>query len=75
VVWLDLHAVSNLLDRYCTDPGEDLRQIAVVFRIEVLNEYECQTGSYRQMPKQKLKCFSPPADAPIPTTGIVMNSS
>jgi hypothetical protein len=43
VVWLDRHAVDGLPDWYCTNPGKDFGQIAMVLRIEVLNEYECQT--------------------------------
>ena len=44
-------------DRYGANLGKDLRKVAVVLRVEVLNEYKCQARICGQMRKQKLAGF------------------
>jgi hypothetical protein len=44
MVWLDLQTFRGLPDWYRTNPRQDLAQIAVVLRIQMLDEYERQAG-------------------------------
>ena len=39
--------------------GKQLRQMALVTRIEVLNQHECQAGIVRQMAEQLRECLQP----------------
>ena len=54
-------------DRHLAGIGEQLRQMALVTRIQVLNEHEGHTGIARQMAEQFRECLQPPAEAPTPT--------
>ena len=39
--------------------GKQLRQMALVTRIEVLDQHECQTGIIRQVGEQLRECLQP----------------
>ena len=57
MVWLNFHAIARLLYVYWANPGQNPRKVAMMRRIEVLNEYERQTGIGGQVPKQKSESF------------------
>jgi hypothetical protein len=57
MVGLDRHAVGCLPDRYGADLGKDLRKVAVVLRVKVLNEYKGQARICGQIREQKLAGF------------------
>ena len=50
MIGLGARIVLYLCDSHLTYLGEQLSQMAGVFRIEVLNQYEGHAGIVRQMP-------------------------
>lgn len=64
-----LHAVGGLRHRHGDLPRQDLRQGALVVRVQVLDEYERHAGIRLSI---WVNASMPPAEAPIPTMGNVM---
>jgi hypothetical protein len=48
-----------LRDRHFACSGKQLGQMALVTRIEVLNQHECHAGIVRQMAEQLGECLQP----------------
>ncbi|SPF32786.1 hypothetical protein SBA4_1210045 [Candidatus Sulfopaludibacter sp. SbA4] len=46
-------------DRHFTFSGKQLRQMALVLGIQVLNQHECHTGIVRQVAEQFRECLEP----------------
>ena len=57
----------HLRDRHLAFFAKQFRQMALVTRIEVLNQHECHAGIVRQMVEQCVNASRPPAEAPTPT--------
>ena len=49
--------------------GKQFREMAVVFRIEVLNQHECHAGIVGQMAEQLRECLQPAGRGAYPNNG------
>ena len=52
MIGLGASLASHFRDGHLTCFGKQLRQMALVTRIEMLNQHECQTAVVRQMAQQ-----------------------
>ncbi len=57
MIGLGASLALHLSDRHFARPGKQLRQMALVTRIEVLNQHERQAGIVRQMAEQLRECL------------------
>ena len=59
IVGFRASAAPHFGDRHSGFLGQQFRQMALVFRIEVLNQHERHAGIVRQMAKQFRECLQP----------------
>jgi len=59
VIRLDMQIVGDLMDRERRRASEELRERAVMFRIEMLHQYEAHARIEPQMLEQCRECFEP----------------
>ena len=57
VVWLHRQTLRCLLHRYWCRLGENSSEIALVLRVEMLDQDECHAGVARQLAKQRARGF------------------
>ena len=57
MIGLDASLALHFRDRHLAFFGKQLRQMALVLRIEVLNQHECHAGIVRQMAEQLRECL------------------
>ena len=57
MIGLDASLAFHFRDRHFACLGKQLRQMALVIRIEVLNQHECHAGIVRQMAEQLRECL------------------
>jgi hypothetical protein len=62
VIGLRLHAIGDLFRGHRRLPGEHFRQHAVMFRVEMLNQYKCDPRVNREATHQITEGFEPPAE-------------
>ena len=59
MIGLGASLAFHFRDRHFAGLGKQLRQMALVTRIEVLNQHECHAGIVRQMAEQFRECLQP----------------